>query len=86
MRASWLAQRIVEEFHENIARFDLEEGDPGDFDFYIDGSLAYAARDTGYYPHLDQLREALNAAIEAKQGDPPDSADEVGTHDTEPDA
>ena len=70
MRASWLAQRIVEEFHEHIARFDLEEGDAGDFDFYVNGELAYAARDTGCYPHIDQLREAVSAAIAAAETEP----------------
>ncbi len=63
MRASWLANRIVEEFHEHLASFDLEEGDPGDFDFFIDDVLAYAARDTERYPHIDQLKQAVADAI-----------------------
>jgi predicted Rdx family selenoprotein len=40
-------------------------GSSGDFEFSIDGELAYSKRETGTYPEMSVLKQAVVAAIEA---------------------
>ena len=43
-RAVWTAAEILSNYQEDIESFHLEMGGSGDFEFSIDGSLAYSKR------------------------------------------
>jgi selenoprotein W-related protein len=65
-RAVWTAAEILSNYQEDIESFDLEMGGSGDFEFSIDGSLAYSKRETGEYPDVKLLKQVVVDAIEAQ--------------------
>ena len=65
-RAVWTAAEILSNYQEDIESFELETGSGGDFEFSIDGELVYSKQETGEYPPLDTLKQAVVAAIEAR--------------------
>ena len=54
------------EYQEEIESFDLEPGSGGEFEFSIDGDLAYSKKETGQYPELAELKRAVVAAMESR--------------------
>lgn len=46
-------------FEDYIQSLELIPGGGGDFEFTIDGELAYSKRETGRYPELSELKEAV---------------------------
>ena len=65
-RAVWTAAEILGGYHEEIEHFDIEMGGGGDFEFSIDGKLVYSKRETGEYPDMKTLKQAVVEAIDAR--------------------
>jgi selenoprotein W-related protein len=65
-RAVWTAAEILGSYQEEVEHFDLEMGGGGDFEFSIDGKLAYSKRETGEYPEMKTLKQAVVEAIDAR--------------------
>ena len=65
-RAVWTAAEILSNYQEDIESFELETGSGGDFEFSIDGELAYSKRETGEYPDVKALKQAIVDALEAR--------------------
>lgn len=65
-RAVWTAAEILSNYQEDIESFDLETGAGGDFEFSIDGELVYSKQETGEYPEVKALKQAIVDALEAR--------------------
>ncbi len=65
-RAVWTAAEILSNYQDDVESFDLEMGGSGDFEFSIDGELAYSKRETGVYPDIGVLKQAVIGALEAR--------------------
>lgn len=65
-RATWTAAELLSEYQHDIESFELEMGSGGDFEFSVDGELAYSKRETGEYPDLGVLKMAVVQAIGAR--------------------
>ena len=63
-RAVWTAAEILADYQERIASFDLEPGSGGEFEFTIDGALAYSKRETKAFPELEVLKKAVVDALD----------------------
>jgi selenoprotein W-related protein len=66
LRATWTAAEILSDFQHDIGSFELEMGSGGDFELTIDDRLVYSKRETGEYPDIRTLKQAVADAIEAK--------------------
>ncbi len=64
-RATWTAAEILSEYQHDIESFELQMGAGGDFEFSIDGRAIYSKRETGEYPDIKVLKQAVVDAIEA---------------------
>lgn len=65
-RAVWTAAELLAAYQEDIERFDLEMGSGGDFELSIDDQLVYSKQQTGQYPELKTLKQAVVDALEAR--------------------
>ena len=63
LRATWTAAEILKIFQEYIESFELEPGLSGEFEFSIDGNLAYSKKQTGEFPTADQLIQSVFNAV-----------------------
>jgi selenoprotein W-related protein len=50
---------VLTAFEDYIQSFELVPGSGGDFEFTVEGELAYSKRKTGRYPELSELKEAV---------------------------
>lgn len=53
-------------YQEDIESFAIEPGESGDFEFSIDGELVYSKRQTGQYPEMKVIKQAIVAAMETR--------------------
>ncbi len=65
-RATWTVAELLSEYQHDVESFELEMGSGGDFEFTVDGELAYSKRETGKYPDLGVLKAAVVDAIGAR--------------------
>ena len=65
-RATWTAAEILSDYQHDVDAFELQMGDGGDFEFTIDDQLIYSKRDTGEYPDIKVLKQAVVDALEAR--------------------
>ena len=65
-RAVWTAAEILGSYQQEVEQFELEMGGSGDFEFSIDGKLVYSKRESGQYPEMRTLKQAVVEAIDAR--------------------
>ena len=65
-RAVWTAAEILGSYQQEVEHFELEMGGSGDFEFSIDGKLVYSKRESGQYPEMRTLKQAVVEAIDAR--------------------
>ena len=65
-RAVWTAAEILADYQDRIASFDLEPGSGGEFEFSIDGVVAYSKRETHEFPDVAALKEAVVQALDKR--------------------
>ena len=66
MRAAWTAAELLSGYEREIESLDLIPGETGEFEFAIDGELAYSKKATGEFPDLKVLKQAVVDAIDAR--------------------
>lgn len=65
-RATWTVAEILSEYQHDVESFELVMGGGGDFEFSIDDRAIYSKRETGEYPDIKVLKQAVVDAIEAR--------------------
>ena len=65
-RAVWTAAEILADYQDRIASFDLEPGADGEFEFSIDGVVAYSKRETHEFPDVAALKDAVVQAVDKR--------------------
>lgn len=65
-RATWTVAEILSEYQHDVESFELVMGGGGDFEFSIDGRAIYSKRETGEYPDIKVLKQAVVDAIETR--------------------
>jgi selenoprotein W-related protein len=63
-RALWTAHELLHTFSDYIADLRLVPAGGGDFDVDIDGERVFSRRETGRYPEIAELKEALAARLD----------------------
>jgi selT/selW/selH-like putative selenoprotein len=66
----WAAAELLTGYERDIESFDLLPGTTGEFEFAINGELAYSKKATGEFPDLKVLKQAVVEAIDARAGAP----------------
>ncbi len=70
MRAAWTAAELLTSYQGDTASFELIPGGAGEFELTIDGHSAYSKKATGRYPELNELKQTVVQAIEARAAAP----------------
>ena len=60
-----MADKLLREFNRRLEGITLVSGEGGAFEVSIDGKLAFSKLETGRFPALKEVRDALRASVEA---------------------
>ena len=57
---------MLTSYQNDIESFAIEPGESGDFEFSIDGELVYSKKQTGEYPEMQVIKQAVVSARETR--------------------
>jgi selenoprotein W-related protein len=63
-RAAWTASELLTRHGDHIQALELQPGSGGEYEVWVNGGLVHSKTESGAFPEIDQLSQAVARAVD----------------------